>query len=186
MSRLKRYLLANQVRMRIFNQMFVYVIHLIHSFLNLMPPFIRNFGFKITLGSCGKNVFFDYNIYIKYPWLVRIGNNVAINRGAQFFPAYHSNHCIILGDDVYLAPNVCFYASGHDINRLSQLVGGDIVIGNHVWIGANVIVLPSVSVGENCVIGAGSVVATSIPPNSVAAGNPARIIKTKEVSAGFC
>jgi len=112
--------------------------------------------------------------------------NVAINRGAQFFPAYHSNHCIILGDDVYLAPNVCFYASGHDINRLSQLVGGDIVIGNHVWIGANVIVLPSVSVGENCVIGAGSVVATSIPPNSVAAGNPARIIKTKEVSAGFC
>jgi acetyltransferase-like isoleucine patch superfamily enzyme len=65
---------------------------------------------------------------------------VAINRGVQFFPAYHGNHHIRLGNDVYLAPNVCFFASGHDINDLTRLVGDDIVIGDHVWIGANAII----------------------------------------------
>jgi maltose O-acetyltransferase len=180
MRQIKEFLLANQVRMRIFNQMFVYVIHLVQGFLNLMPPFIRNFGFRLMLGRCGKNVFFDYNIYLKFPWLIEAGNDVAINRGVQFFPAYHGNHRIRLGNDVYLAPNVCFFASGHDINDLTRLVGDDIVIGDHVWIGANAIVLPGVRIGENSVIGAGSVVTKSIPSNSIAVGNPARVIRTKE------
>jgi acetyltransferase-like isoleucine patch superfamily enzyme len=180
MREIKEFLLTNQVRMRIFNQMFAYVIHLVQGFLNLMPPFIRNFGFRLMLGRCGKNVFFDYNIYLKFPWLIEAGNDVAINRGVQFFPAYHGNHHIRLGNDVYLAPNVCFFASGHDINDLTRLVGDDIVIGDHVWIGANTIVLPGVTIGESSVIGAGSVVTKSIPPNSIAVGNPARVIRTKE------
>ncbi len=180
MKRLKRYLLGNQVRMRRFNQIFVYAIHLSQGFLNLMPPFIRNRGFKLMLGRCGKNVFFDYNIYIKYPWLVQAGDNVAINRGVQFFPAYHGGYRIILGDDVYLAPNVCFFASGHDIDDLTQLTGGDIVIGDHVWIGANAIILPGVTIGNGSVVGAGSVVTKSLPYDSVAVGTPARVVSRKK------
>lgn len=179
MRTIKKVLFANQVRMRMFNQTFVYFIHLVQSFLNLMPPFIRNFCFRLMLSRCGRSVFFDYNIFIKFPWLVEAGNDVAINRGVQLFPAFHGNHRIVIGNDVYLAPNVCFFASGHDIHDFSQLVGGDIVIGDHVWIGANAIVLPGVTIGEGSVIGAGSVVAKSIPPNSVAVGSPARVIKTQ-------
>jgi maltose O-acetyltransferase len=132
------------------------------------------------LGKCGKNVFFDYKIYIKFPWLVEVGSNIAINRGVQFFPAYHGNHRIILGDDVYLAPNICFFASGHNTNDLTQLVGGDILIGNRVWIGANTTVLYGVSIGAGSVIGAGSIVTKDIPPNSIAVGCPACVVKIKE------
>jgi len=172
-------LFGNQVRMRIFNQLFVYVIQLIHGFMNVMPPFIRNRTFKFMLGRCGRNVFFDYNIYIKFPWLVEVGNDVAINRGVQFYPAYQGKHRIILGNDVYIAPNVCFFASGHNTNDLSQIIGGPITIGDHVWIGGNSIVLSAVKIGSGCVIGAGSVVTKSIPPNSVAVGSPAHVIKSK-------
>lgn len=53
-----------------------------------------------------------------------------------------------------------------------------ITVGNNVWIGGNVCVLPGVTIGDNCVIGAGSVVVKDIPANSVAAGNPCKVIKT--------
>ncbi len=166
--------------MRVFNAAYIYLIHLFDSFLSLMPPFIRSFGFRLMLGRVGKHSFFDYGLYFKFPWLVEIGSNVSINRGAQFFPGYKEKNRIILGDQVYVAPNVCFYASGHDVQDLTQIIGGDITIGDNVWIGANAIILPGVNIGSNCVIGAGSIVTHNIPENSVAAGNPARVIKAKE------
>lgn len=180
MNKIKKTIYANQVRMRTLNQLYVYIIHLVQGFLNIMPPIIRNLCFKIIIRRCGNNVFFDYNVFIKFPWLIEAGNNVSINRGVQFFPSYHGNDRILLGNDVYLAPNVCFFASGHDTSDLSQLVGGSIIIGDHVWIGANTIILPGIEIGADCVIGAGSVVTKNIPANSIAAGNPAKIIKDKE------
>lgn len=177
LNSLKKLVLSNQTIMRICNQWFVYFIHLYQGTLNLMPPFIRNFGFKISLGKCGKRVFFDYNVYIKYPWMLHIGNNVAINRGVQFFPGFHGGYKVIIGNDVYLAPNVCFFASGHDLNDLTRLVGADIQVGDSVWIGANVTILPGVSIDDGSVIGAGSIVTTDIPANSLACGVPAKVIR---------
>lgn len=178
MKSIKNYILSDQVRMRRFNQLFVYGIHLFQGFLNLMPPMIRNFGFKLVLDKCGENVFFDYNVYIKYPWLLRVGNEVSVNRGTQFYPAFHGNYRVIVGNNVYIAPNVSFHASGHDVNDLSQLIGGDIVIADNVWIGANAVILPGVTIAQGSVIGAGSVVTKDVPINSVAAGVPAKVIKT--------
>jgi acetyltransferase-like isoleucine patch superfamily enzyme len=162
--------------------MYVYFIHLIQSLLNIMPPFIRNFGFHLMLHRVGKNSFFDYGLYIKFPWLVEIGSNVSINRGAQFYPGYKEKSRIILGDQVYIAPNVCFYAAGHDVQDLSQITGGGITVGDNVWIGANAVILPGVNIGPNCIIGAGSVVNRDVPANSFAAGNPACVLKTREAA----
>jgi maltose O-acetyltransferase len=91
------------------------------------------------------------------------------------------SHCwhITIGDDVTLAPRV--YILAHDASTYKSLGYtkiGKVTIGNHVFIGAGSIILPGVQIGSNVVIGAGSVVAHDIPDNSVAAGNPAKVISS--------
>jgi acetyltransferase-like isoleucine patch superfamily enzyme len=77
---------------------------------------------------------------------------------------------------------ICARASGwHDIHDLSQHVGGDIVVGDNVWIGAGAILLPGVTIGVNSIVGAGSVVTQDIPDNKIAVGNPARVIKDRDI-----
>ena len=174
------FLYDNEVRMRIINQIYVYMVHIAQSVLNIVPPPLRTWGWRILIRKVGKYTFFDHNIYIKYPWLVEIGEHVSINRGAHFFPGYKERHKIILGNHVYVAPNVGFFAAGHDIHNLTQHVGGNITVDDGVWIGANSVILPGIHIGKNSVIGAGSVVTKDIPDDSVAAGNPAKIIKRKE------
>lgn len=89
---------------------------------------------------------------------------------------------VVIGDRVMIGTSVSLLSAGHDTSVLSRrkLVefGHPIIIGNDCWIGANVIILPGVSIGEGCTIGAGSVVTKSIPPFSVAYGNPCRVQRT--------
>lgn len=106
-----------------------------------------------------------------------IGNNHTIMGGVIIDPS----HCwhITIGDNVTLAPRVHILA--HDASTkifLGYTKIGNVSIGNRVFIGAGSIVLPGVAIGEDVIIGSGSVVTKSIPPNSVAVGNPARVIAT--------
>lgn len=90
-------------------------------------------------------------------------------------------HCflITIGDRVTLAPKVHVLAHDASTKRiLGYTVIGKVVIGNDVFIGAGTIILPNVTIGDKVIIGAGSVVTHSIPNNSVAVGNPARVIGT--------
>ena len=90
-------------------------------------------------------------------------------------------HCflITIGDRVTLAPRVHVLAHDASTKRiLGYTVIGKVVIGNDVFIGAGTIILPNVTIGDKVIIGAGSVVTHSIPNNSVAVGNPARVIGT--------
>lgn len=121
---------------------------------------------------------------IEQPFFCDYGYNIEI--GENFF----ANHnCTILdgakvsfGDNVFIAPGCGFYTAGHPFNVEQRNSGLEyalpIKIGNNVWIGAQSVILPGVSVGDNSVIGAGSVVTKDIPANVVAAGNPCRVLKS--------
>ncbi len=180
MSALKTYLARNRWAKLTANHAYVYVIHMIHMLLNLMPWFIRNFCFRLMLGRSGALVFFDHEVYIKFPWLVEVGDNASINRGVSFYPGFFGGYRIILGNNVRLAPGVRLHAAGHDVADLSYAdTGGTIVIEDDVWVGAGAIVLPGVTIGARSVIGAGAVVNRDVPPDSIAVGVPAKVVKKR-------
>ena len=102
---------------------------------------------------------------------------------------YNANHNLVIldgnkvkfGDNVFVAPNCAFYTAGYPLDYKERNKGLEyakpIKVGNNVWIGGNVTVLPGVSIGDNVVIGAGSVVTKDISSNVIAVGNPCRVIK---------
>ncbi len=132
---------------------------------------------KQILGKTGKNFLIEQNFWCDYGYNIEIGENFYVN-----------HNCVILdcakvtfGDNVFIAPNCGFYTAGHPLDFETRNKGLEfakpIKVGNNVWIGANVCVLPGVEIGDNTVIGAGSVVTKSIPDNVVAVGNPCKVCK---------
>ncbi|MGA9658031.1 MAG: sugar O-acetyltransferase [Asticcacaulis sp.] len=106
----------------------------------------------------------------------RIGRHVFINQNCTFYDLGG----IDIGDDVMIGPNVSLITSGHPIapsERRNGVIAKPIVIGRNVWIAAGVTVIGGVTIGENSVIAAGSVVTKDVPANTLAGGNPARVIR---------
>lgn len=123
------------------------------------------------------------NAFINPPFYCDYGSHIEV--GKDFFANYN---CTILdvgkvriGDYVQLAPNVAIYTAGHPVHPATRNTlyeyGMEINIGNNVWIGGNTVICPGVTIGDNTVIGAGSVVTRDIPSWSVAAGNPCRVLR---------
>ena len=109
---------------------------------------------------------------------VKFGKRVFINFNCTFQPAGG----VEIGDDVFIGSDVRFYTTNHPLDPEERAAGKATVrpikIGSKVWIGGGTTILPGVVIGDGCTIGAGSVVTRSIPPRSVAVGNPCRVIKT--------
>ncbi|HKO79545.1 MAG TPA: DapH/DapD/GlmU-related protein [Chitinophagaceae bacterium] len=86
-----------------------------------------------------------------------------------------------MGDNVFLGPGVQVYAATHPVIAAERIKGPElaapIVVGNNVWVGGGSILCSGITIGENTTIGAGSVVVKDIPANTVAAGNPCRVIR---------
>ena len=114
---------------------------------------------------------------------IKLGSNVSINRGCEFFTSSNLGTIIEIGDNVTFSPNVKLYGAGHDYRYIDLPdISGDIIIKEHVWIGANSIVLQGVTIGEYSVVSANSVVTKNVPPYSIVAGVPAKVIKKREIN----
>ena len=120
----------------------------------ILSPFWCDYGFNIEVGE---NFFANFNLVIL------------------------DEARVTFGDNVFIAPNCAFYTAGHPLDVTQRNAGLEyslpIRVGNNVWIGGNVCVMPGVTIGDNTVIGAGSVVVHDIPAGVLAAGNPCRAIR---------
>lgn len=132
------------------------------------------------LPHAAKDVIILQNFYTDYGWNCYIGEACFFNHGAYLMDGAK----ITIGDHCFFGPNCGFYTASHPLDVKARNAGYEkalpITIGNNVWFGGNVIVLPGVHIGDNCVIGAGSVVTKDIPANYLALGNPCRPIRLIE------
>ena len=129
------------------------------------------------LANMGENCYIEPPLHANWGCHTHLGNNVYAN----FNLTLVDDTDIYIGDSVMLGPNVVLATAGHpvdpELRRLVYQFNQPIHIGNNVWLGAGVIVLPGVTIGDNSVVGAGSVVTKDIPANVVAVGNPCRILR---------
>jgi maltose O-acetyltransferase len=106
-----------------------------------------------------------------------MGSNIYINHDMIILDCNE----VRIGNDVYIGPRVGLYAANHAEDPIERINGGvyskPITIGNKVWLCGDVKVAPGVTIGENTIIGTGSVVVKDIPANVVAAGNPCKVIR---------
>ena len=138
---------------------------------------IRSTCYHPFLSSAGA-VDVAEHTHIRMPWRLRCGRQVSIGRGCQLT----CTEGITLGDDVLLGPGVLLVSNNHEWTdpdrhiRDQGLRGAPIVVGDDVWIGANVVVLPGVTIGSGSVVAAGAIVRDDVPPYAVVAGAPARVV----------
>ena len=129
------------------------------------------------LGALGEHTHIRPPLQCDYGYRIRIGARTFANFGLIALDVAP----ITIGDDVQMGPNVQLLTPTHPVEpgpRRARIEGGEpITIGDNVWLGGGVIVLPGVSIGANTVVGAGSVVTKDLPPNVVAVGNPARVVR---------
>lgn len=141
--------------------------------------YIRSFAkFK----NIGRNIMLSRNGQFKRPEEITFGNNVFINNSF-----YISARNLIFGSDIMIGPRLIIECDNHIYDKIGSSMFknkndrdiGFVNIESDVWIGASVVILPNVIIGEGCIVGAGSVVTKPLPPYTICVGNPCNPIKVR-------
>ena len=162
----------------------------LHAF-NLLPPDEEEQAQRLLLellGKTGRDPWINAPFHCDYGWNIEVGDNFFANYNLTILDVGK----VTIGSNVQFAPNVSIYTAGHPLHPDSRNSGYEyglpVTIGDNVWIGGNVVLLPGVTVGSNSVIGAGSVVSRDIPEWVVAVGSPCRVVRriTEEDRKYYC
>ena len=162
----------------------------LHAF-NLLPPAEEEQAQRLLLellGKTGRDPWINAPFHCDYGWNIEVGDNFFANYNLTILDVGK----VTIGSNVQFAPNVSIYTAGHPLHPDSRNSGYEyglpVTIGDNVWIGGNVVLLPGVTVGSNSVIGAGSVVSRDIPEWVVAVGSPCRVVRriTEEDRKYYC
>ena len=162
----------------------------LHAF-NLLPPDEEEQAQRLLLellGKTGRDPWINAPFHCDYGWNIEVGDNFFANYNLTILDVGK----VTIGSNVQFAPNVSIYTAGHPLHPDSRNSGYEyglpVTIGDNVWIGGNVVLLPGVTVGSNSVIGAGSVGSRDIPEWVVAVGSPCRVVRriTEEDRKYYC
>ena len=129
------------------------------------------------LGSIGSKYEIRAPFYCDYGFNISIGDNFFSNFNTVFIDCSR----IVIGNNVMFGPNCCIDGAGHPTDTVRRNEGYEyaypITIEDDVWLGSGVHIMPGITIGRGCVIGAGSIVTKDIPPYSLAVGNPCHVIR---------
>jgi maltose O-acetyltransferase len=128
-------------------------------------------------GSFGEHSWIEPSFRCDYGTNIRFGRTFYANFDCVILDCAE----VVIGDDVMFAPGVHIYTATHPLAAAERCSGAELArpvhIGHRAWLGGRVVVLPGVTIGDEAVIGAGSVVARDIPPGVLAVGNPCRVVR---------
>lgn len=138
----------------------------------------RQAAIRGLLGKVGENCVVEQPLFCTYGYNTTVGDNFFLNVNGKLMDSGK----ITIGNNVFIAPNVCIVTEEHAMDVEQRIAGLEythpVTIGDNVWICTGAVILPGVTIGSNSVIGAGSIVTKDIPPNSLAVGNPCKVIRS--------
>ena len=147
-----------------------------YSRIKMGQRWIRAMCAKLIMKDCGCNVNIEKNA--SFSRKCSLGNNSGIGRNCVV------NGTVTIGDDVMMGPECMFFTENHafdniniPMNKQGNSVEKPIVVGNDVWSGARVLVMPGVKIGDHCIVAAGAVVTKNVPAYALVAGNPAKVVR---------